>query len=217
MSAILSLLAAITPAGGGGGDVEYYATNSGTGTTVNITLAAPLVNGAILVLGRYEPAAPWGNSATFDGAAMSLLGSIGIGGRNVYAHGLAVGNKAAGTYSAVHTINTYGIQIAQVIALNNVNQSTPFGTLAQQSTAGVSSMTLTPASAVGDMVFAVATIQGQAPHSTAPFGAGQTSIFAAGNGWSASRKAGAASTTTMVHYPDASAGMAMIAFAAKKA
>lgn len=218
MSAILSLLAAINPSGGGGGggNVEFYASAQSTGA-LNLTLAAPLANGAVVLLGRYEPAAPYNNSATFDGVAMTSLGGNGIGGRNTFAHGLAVGNKAAGTYSVVMTLSTYGIQILYVMALNNVNQATPFGTLVNQSTAGVSSMTLTPASDVGDMAIALSTIQGQAPHATTPFGAGQTSLFAAGDGWSASRKDGTASTTSMIHYPNASAGMAMIAFAVKKA
>lgn len=218
MSALLSLLASINPSGGGGGggNVEFYASNSNASTSITLTLAAPLVNGAIVLIGRYEPNLGT-NSATFDGVAMTYHGGVGIGGRNVYAHVLAVGNKAAGTYTATLTISTYGIQITQILAFNNVNQTTPAGTLVNQSTAGVSSMTLTPASAVGDMAIAVSTIQGQAPHATTPFGAGQTSLFAAGDGWSASRKDGAASTTSMIHYPNAAAGMAMIAFAVKKA
>lgn len=218
MSAILSLLASINPSGGGGGggDVSFVTSNSNASSSINLTLSSALTNGAIVLIGRFEPAG--GNpSATFDSTSMTWLGGVGIGGRNVYALGLAVGNKAAGTYTTALTISTYGIQITYVMALNNVNQTTPFGSLVSQSTAGVSSMTLNPASAVGDMAIALSTIQGQAPHATTPFGAGQTSLFAAGDGWSASRKDGAASTTSMIHYPNAAAGMAMIAFAAKKA
>jgi len=212
-----SAIATFTPVASG--DVSFVTPNSNTTSSINLTLPSALTNGAIVLIGRFEPAG--GNpSATFDGTPMTWLGGVGIGGRNVYALGLAVGNKAAGTYTTALTISTYGIQITYVMALNNVNQSTPFGTLVQQSTGGVSSMTLNPASAVGDMAIALSTIQGQVPHATAPFGTGQAPLFAAGDGWgwSASRKAGAASTTSMIHYPAAAAmGMAMIAFAVKKA
>ncbi len=141
------------------GPITFYASNTSTGGTVNITFAAPLSAGYVVAAVMVEPNAGMINAADFDGAAMTYLGQVGAsgyGGRYTVWFGLAVGSKAAGTYTVSYSGGTAFNWANAVMAYNNVNQGTSTGVVSTTGPDGANPQSLTPASSVGDVVVAVA-------------------------------------------------------------
>jgi hypothetical protein len=103
--------------------------------TWSLTLGGTLSSGYItLQLGIYGADTP--TTVTFDGVAMTQVAvkvSTGDANLQTYIYGLAVGSKAAGTYTcSVSGLNARKF-VGKAIAWNGVNQSSPVGTPASAS------------------------------------------------------------------------------------
>lgn len=152
-----AVMTVVSSGGGGGSSPSYYASEGSTGsTTRNITLGANLTNGYVIVGFSIELIAGGYTTATFDGVPMTVLDSNGYGGRQFVLWGLAVGNKAAGTYSTVISGGGGGYNISVgTVVYNNVNQTTPTGTIVIGGPSAIDTQTANPASTTSDWVVAV--------------------------------------------------------------
>lgn len=136
---------------------------------------ATLSDGAIVVVIQYLSAANSVAAVTFDGSAMTELAHVqnAISLSHVYVYGLKVANKTGGTYtiSIDLALGTGGEIASASIALNGVNQTTPFGT-GVSATGATSPATVNASSAATELVIDVASVVAAANTLTA--GAGQT-------------------------------------------
>jgi hypothetical protein len=143
--------------------------------SASVVLAQGALTGGYIVVGvsMWDPVIGASiTSVTYDGVAMTLLGTIQDANAwsEVYMFGLAVGNKAAGNYNVAVTGSTGIDQIAfGVSAFSSVNQVTPTGAFAS-ATGSSTTASVAVSSAAGDVVVDIISQD----DGTSTLGAGQT-------------------------------------------
>lgn len=219
-------MAAPAAGGGGGGPITFVASGSnavassaGGGLTIPITLPQ-MTDGYIVAhcAQWHGTAGTTVNTATFDGGAMTGISAniphptITTDGR---LFGLAIGNKAAGTYNVVVNPSTTGCELAVVLtAWDNVHQGTSVGTAASATGTGTGP-TVNVTSATGEVVVDVLSgNENDIIDGVRTPGAGQTerrwASSADGNQAVACSTEAGAATTTMSWTIDSSAGWIIV-------
>lgn len=197
--------------GGGGGAPEFYQAASGsTGPSQSITTSGALTNGYAVFIDAYTPFGGT-DTATFNGSAMSLLGTISGGGRTCKIWGLSVGDLAAGTYTGATALDNFS-DVPSVLLFNNVNQFTSTGTASTQTDQFGSSPSVSVSSASGELVIAV--LAQQEGETVTGTGAGQTTRNTTSR-TCVTDKAGAITSTTMSYTLSASNNYGLAGFALK--
>jgi len=187
----------------------------------SLVLAQGALTGGYIVVGisMYDPVAGASvTGVTYDGAAMTLLGTIQDANAysEVYLFGRAVGNKAAGNYNVVVTGSTGIDQLAfGATAFSGVSQTTPTGTFAS-ATGWDTAPSVSVSSAAGDVVV---DILGQDAGSTS-LGANQTQNWKQEDATDrtdgvSSRETASGTSTTMSHTKTVSAPWSIAAIALK--
>lgn len=154
----------LKPVAAAGGSVTFaYAStaakeaSSKTAITNSITIGATLSSGYIVVgFAYYDAGSANVSSVTFNGSAMTALTNYNSGdGVGVHLYGLAVGNLAASTYSAIVTFSANTDErCLGIVALNGANQSSQTGT-GNKASGSSASPSVTVTSATGEMVVGV--------------------------------------------------------------
>jgi hypothetical protein len=183
-------------------------TNTGTGATLTTAHTTDLGTDLLIVRILSTTAIP--TSVTYNGTGMTIIDSINNG--TLYCSSYYLRTPSVGSYNLV--VNFAGSYGACVIATNYAGSLvSPLRAASKTNGGGVTSISLTPASAVGDIVLdnLAVTLTGWSVT------AGQTSegqrTSGAGQFQSSSYKAGAAGSTTMSWSGASSTNVAFMAFA----
>ena len=179
-------------------DSEGKLEPSGDPETLNSVLDSQLTDGYIIVgLAGWDGNAVSTASATYDGTSMTALASVtraAFGGSyRTHLFGLAVGNKAAGTYvMSANLLEVWDEYNAVVIVYNGVDQTTPTGT-ATTNNGSSTTPTVDVSSASGELVVDVVTFGGGS--GTVHASQTQRWLQATATGGGASEEAGGATVT----------------------
>lgn len=164
-----------------GTEIQYLGTTYGTDTNatsnVSVTITSDMVNGCVVLLANknYSTTNTQTITATFDGVTIPLVWNVDKSNgsnRHMMLGILALGNKAAGTYTCQIVGLATSTQNSAISLFNYVDQTTPY----VQFTSGtgfVSSRTTTPSSSIGDLAFLMLHHTGSTLTS---YGAGQIPI-----------------------------------------
>lgn len=178
------------PAAGGGGAIAFNAAGSGksavSATTLSFNVIITTATDGFVVVGAggWDSASDAATitSATFDGSAMTALtpnaGAVFFG-VDTRMFGLAIGNKAAGTYAVVVTYSTsYEERGCGAAVWNNVHQVTSIGTPPTATTGTSTTPSITATTAANEVVFDHLNWW----NGTASVGANQTQRYNGGGG-----------------------------------